>query len=132
MIRPPPRSTRTDTLFPYTTLFRSRLLCLLDVVSSWRLRSVDRAGARLACYVRFSSDARRCVGGRPRLCSLWRCLHRSFARLALARGAHPSGPLVRDRGRDLPYRRGDSSVRVIGRAHVCTPITNAHLVCRLL
>src|SRR3546814_18466386 len=24
MIRPPPRSTRTDTLFPYTTLFRSQ------------------------------------------------------------------------------------------------------------
>src|SRR3546814_5048380 len=29
MIRRPPRSTRTDTLFPYTTLFRSaRLLAL--------------------------------------------------------------------------------------------------------
>src|SRR3546814_9931809 len=26
MIRRPPRSTRTDTLFPYTTLFRSRCL----------------------------------------------------------------------------------------------------------
>src|SRR3546814_4537344 len=26
MIRPPPRSTRTDTLFPYTTLFRSPLI----------------------------------------------------------------------------------------------------------
>src|SRR3546814_15344384 len=26
MIRRPPRSTRTDTLFPYTTLFRSRKL----------------------------------------------------------------------------------------------------------
>src|SRR3546814_4413610 len=26
MIRTPPRSTRTDTLFPYTTLFRSREL----------------------------------------------------------------------------------------------------------
>src|SRR3546814_8387879 len=25
MIRRPPRSTRTDTLFPYTTLFRSRM-----------------------------------------------------------------------------------------------------------
>src|SRR3546814_18958228 len=25
IIRRPPRSTRTDTLFPYTTLFRSRL-----------------------------------------------------------------------------------------------------------
>src|SRR3546814_14892771 len=27
MIRRPPRSTRTDTLFPYTTLFRSALPC---------------------------------------------------------------------------------------------------------
>src|SRR3546814_11245710 len=26
MIRRPPRSTRTDTLFPYTTLFRSQVL----------------------------------------------------------------------------------------------------------
>src|SRR3546814_801224 len=30
MIRRPPRSTRTDTLFPYTTLFRS---CLLPTAS---------------------------------------------------------------------------------------------------
>src|SRR3546814_4283129 len=28
MIRRPPRSTRTDTLFPYTTLFRSSFLFL--------------------------------------------------------------------------------------------------------
>src|SRR3546814_6865058 len=28
MIRRPPRSTRTDTLFPYTTLFRSNLMFL--------------------------------------------------------------------------------------------------------
>src|SRR3546814_1112855 len=27
LIRRPPRSTRTDTLFPYTTLFRSARLC---------------------------------------------------------------------------------------------------------
>src|SRR3546814_1291288 len=26
MIRRPPRSTRTDTLFPYTTLFRSQII----------------------------------------------------------------------------------------------------------
>src|SRR3546814_16878202 len=31
MIRRPPRSTRTDTLFPYTTLFRSSALIRLDV-----------------------------------------------------------------------------------------------------
>src|SRR3546814_17366779 len=30
MIRPPPRSTRTDTLFPYTTLFRSIDQAALD------------------------------------------------------------------------------------------------------
>src|SRR3546814_6763407 len=35
MIRRPPRSTRTDTLFPYTTLFRShgeKETCLLQVI----------------------------------------------------------------------------------------------------
>src|SRR3546814_15667538 len=31
MIRRPPRSTRTDPLFPYTTLFRSGFRILLDV-----------------------------------------------------------------------------------------------------
>src|SRR3546814_19245195 len=30
MIRRPPRSTRTDTLFPYTTLFRSNIVCAID------------------------------------------------------------------------------------------------------
>src|SRR3546814_20389152 len=30
MVRRPPRSTRTDTLFPYTTLFRSQIAALLD------------------------------------------------------------------------------------------------------
>src|SRR3546814_16311329 len=30
MIRRPPRSTRTDTLFPYTTLFRSRQGAVAD------------------------------------------------------------------------------------------------------
>src|SRR3546814_12620061 len=31
MIRRPPRSTRTDTLFPYTTLFRSYRIAHLDL-----------------------------------------------------------------------------------------------------
>src|SRR3546814_6698480 len=39
MIRLPPRSTRTDTLFPYTTLFRSRRFgiepqTLIDVLNA--------------------------------------------------------------------------------------------------
>src|SRR3546814_13479289 len=37
MIRRPPRSTRTDTLFPYTTLFRSA-----------RLQRLQRVGEKLA------------------------------------------------------------------------------------
>src|SRR3546814_19445145 len=35
MIRRPPRSTRTDTLFPYTTLFRSTLV-LPHRAQAWR------------------------------------------------------------------------------------------------
>src|SRR3546814_4228501 len=74
MIRRPPRSTRTDTLFPYTTLFRScRIPC-------WEDGGILSAAAR----------------------------HRRVAR-------RPAG-----------------RVQEIGRAHVCTPVTNAHLVCRLL
>src|SRR3546814_2131275 len=34
MIRRPPRSTRTDTLFPYTTLFRSRELAAHEVAEA--------------------------------------------------------------------------------------------------
>src|SRR3546814_13851778 len=39
MMRRPPRSTRTDTLFPYTTLFRSLLdeQLLADVAAKLRL-----------------------------------------------------------------------------------------------
>src|SRR3546814_5721255 len=40
MIRRPPRSTRTDTLFPYTTLFRSIVLHRLR-----RTRAVEEARA---------------------------------------------------------------------------------------
>src|SRR3546814_8574181 len=43
MIRRPPRTTRTDTLFPYTTLFRS-LLLLARIAARQR---PGRVGARL-------------------------------------------------------------------------------------
>src|SRR3546814_10537799 len=85
MIRRPPRSTRTDTLFPYTTLFRAP-----------------------APDVR-----RRCVAQQSGL----------------------SARSLRHFGYEGGHERRDQSVRArrqIGRAHVCTPVTNAHLVCRLL
>src|SRR3546814_8600999 len=47
MIRRPPRSTRTDTLFPYTTLFRSVL----------GHSSCATAEAKMArCYIRWFED----------------------------------------------------------------------------
>src|SRR3546814_11051251 len=42
MIRRPPRSTRTDTLFPYTTLFRSQLVGGGDVQ---HVQALNAAGA---------------------------------------------------------------------------------------
>src|SRR3546814_5815707 len=58
MIRRPPRSTRTDTLFPYTTLFRSRTYVL---AGGFRRRlgapafalstaATETGGVRLGCF----------------------------------------------------------------------------------
>src|SRR3546814_16005632 len=52
MIRRPPSSTLTDTLFPYTTLFRSseignQLLRLRDGGPHWRLVDDERGGGFL-------------------------------------------------------------------------------------
>src|SRR3546814_7071711 len=43
MIRRPPRSTRTDTLFPYTTLFRSTGLEDVLFLLGQELEMLDRA-----------------------------------------------------------------------------------------
>src|SRR3546814_5142108 len=52
MIRRPPRSTRTDTLFPYTTLFRSKAMGK-DNVMSWHLlaEAIQLAHADRAQYL---------------------------------------------------------------------------------
>src|SRR3546814_13253276 len=41
MLRRPPRSTRTDTLFPYTTLFRSDLCSFVEEVREQVAREVE-------------------------------------------------------------------------------------------
>src|SRR6056297_4321546 len=51
MIRQPPKSTRTDTLFPYTTLFRSLPPEALGAVDLWG-RATPLAGAGQARVVR--------------------------------------------------------------------------------
>src|SRR3546814_13627601 len=53
MIRRPPRSTRTDTLFPYTTLFNPRRLTN-ETGTSIRASSIDKATTAKASLLRSS------------------------------------------------------------------------------
>src|SRR3546814_9431994 len=46
MIRRPPRSTRSDTLFPYTTLFRSVASAPRPSCADWRTRRCPPGGAK--------------------------------------------------------------------------------------
>src|SRR3546814_4457846 len=52
MIRRPPRSTRTDTLFPYTTLFRSleNILVIKDEALPLGRARIDDPGAPAAAF----------------------------------------------------------------------------------
>src|SRR3546814_3235126 len=121
MLRRPPRSTRTDTLFPYTTLFRSRAgravavlpfdrgcLCLV------RIRQAKPADRQVEPHLmRASPGADR---SHPSAGTRWRKNYRAF---------RPCGPLDKfgieraaRRGAAAPFRAGDSDGKEIGRAHV--------------
>src|SRR3546814_11028171 len=79
MIRRPPRSTRTDTLFPYTTLFRSRPF---DDLPFRNLASATHPG-RNPPAARTSGD-RADVGGGTDPCRKGALLHRHAISDALA------------------------------------------------
>src|SRR3546814_7541434 len=57
MIRRPPRSTRTDTLFPYTTLFRSPASLGREAVSDALCRSSCPHNQTTACPDRSGAAA---------------------------------------------------------------------------
>src|SRR3546814_6227145 len=106
MIRRPPRSTRTDTLFPYTTLFRSRDAHVRRIGAAERAAQEAAAVARLMAVL---GDG------------IW------ASYLAMGSEIDPAG-LVRQAPPDqaIAYPWLDrKSTRL-------NPVTNAHLVCRLL
>src|SRR3546814_15017952 len=80
MIRRPPRSTRTDTLFPYTTLFRSTASQCLGLTGGRRRRgcaAVRRSQANIGEAGRPDLRSRRSAAARH-AGGPWRaaCLHR--------------------------------------------------------
>src|SRR3546814_7680827 len=69
MVRQPPRSTRTNTLFPYTTLFRSEMTSAVaamtgEIEKSWqRFRDgVDAAATRMDARLAAARDAGDAMG----------------------------------------------------------------------
>src|SRR3546814_8328514 len=110
MIRPPPRSTRTDQLFPYTSLFRSETEQIFK--NTFHKMFLDYTTGLDKIYDNdfimrkmeqpfFAAEYNLQYAGR---------FGNIFSQAAINRCITPQ----------------------IGRAHVCTPLTNAHLVCRLL
>src|SRR3546814_4430518 len=102
MKRRPPVTTRTDTLCPYPTLFRS-------------------TGAQMAAMI-VDSGARHLFLDAPAAANIEGQAVTAGDRIAMD-GSDAGAPLD-----DWMAPAGTE----IGRAHVSTPVTNAHLVCRLL
>src|SRR3546814_1151916 len=117
MIRRPPRSTHTDTLFPYTTLFRSPELeddrRRVEAKAMFELGRNEDAVALLAGDVSREADLLRAD-------IYWRAEDWSETAKVLQRLAGAPPPAGATYGQE------------IGRAHVRTPATNANIVCRLL
>src|SRR3546814_2964960 len=67
MIRRPPRSTRTDTRFPYTTLFRSRLKGRLT--GDTLIVPATVSGRAIDAVLDIGSSGPRCRGDAGRLCA---------------------------------------------------------------
>src|SRR3546814_12714444 len=71
MIRRPPRSTRTDTLFPYTTLFRSEIF---NTDQGSQFTSNAFTGVLRAAEIKISMDGRGCWMDNVFIERLWRSL----------------------------------------------------------
>src|SRR3546814_12195823 len=65
MIRRPPRSTRTDTLFPYTTLFRSQATAV-NVLHAGALQAQSRQRVQIGMPAIITARTERSAGVRLR------------------------------------------------------------------
>src|SRR3546814_2512916 len=88
MILRPPRSTRTDTLFPYTTLFRSALLRHAHGAAGDQ--SGPRGGRRFHRYLRAAGGYCSCVSIVP-----GKFTRQAFGRACAALGGQRPGHITR-------------------------------------
>src|SRR3546814_4851333 len=121
MIRRPPRSTRTDTLFPYTTLFRSAAAD--QMVRGHQVQCLaadDPRPVQLAAAEQHQAETVIIGQGRDETAAarMKAAILGPAAAVAAVERFHLFG--------------GVKHIAEIGRAHVRTTVTNAHLVCRLL
>src|SRR3546814_11830153 len=87
MIRRPPRSTRTDTLFPYTTLFRSKLFRRPIIAGSVTTQFPELRHACIGFYWPFKGEID------------LRHLVRDF----IGQGAEAALPVVVEKGQPLEF-----------------------------
>src|SRR3546814_3084970 len=135
MIRRPPRPTRTDTLFPYTTLFLSVLYIPANVLPIMNTSSLlynqqnTILGGIRVLWLEGSWDLALIVF----VASICVPILKIISLCVLLFSTHRQSAWAR-RGRARLYRLLEfvGQWSKIGRAHVCTPVTNAQLVCRLL
>src|SRR3546814_1516172 len=133
MIRRPPRSTRTDTLFPYTTLFRSP-------AASPAPAPAPPPKSEAAAPVAPPAPT-----GNVEAAALSPSVRRAVLEFgvdpATITGTGKDGRITKDDVVAAAQKGGSTAPAAaaspapaaqIGRAHVCTPVTNAHIVCRHL
>src|SRR3546814_3546462 len=113
MIRRPPRSTRTDTLFPYTTLFRSKRAGLTINVTPTLAPYVSYSESFLPIsgLNQFGNTYKPLSGEQKEIGIKWQPLRTTMLRLSLY-DLKESNALQPDPDNPL------DSIQKIGRAHV--------------
>src|SRR3546814_18910711 len=105
MIRRPPRSTRTDTLFPYTTLFRSWPAFAL-VVRPGRQRLAHRRGVE-----RVGIEEREPISGVQQRVAVGERLHFAIGVIAADFGAGEKGVIAIEQRAQPPENAGGVGLR---------------------
>src|SRR3546814_9669226 len=131
MIRRPPRSTRTETLFPYTTLFRSPSKAdrHLHPLKEHTMSTLEGESDGLPAGKLLYTAQVHTTGGRERGVAR-SCDGNLDIRLSTpgagGSGSNPEQLLAS--GSSACFEGAIDLPAQIGREHVCTTVPNAHLV----